>query len=179
MKAITTAIPDVLVVESVLYCDARGYFFESYNRREFAEIGITGEFVQDNQSRSARNVVRGLHYQIQQSQGKLVRVLAGSIFDVAVDLRRSSPTFGCWVGKELSAENRRMLWIPRGFAHGFAVLSEEAEIAYKTDAFYAREHERSIIWNDPDLNIAWPLETPLLSPKDAGGCRFCDAEVFP
>lgn len=180
MKASATAIADVMVIEPRVFGDSRGYFFESYNRKAFAELGIRTDFVQDNQSRSAKNVLRGLHYQLPCAQGKLVRAIAGAIFDVAVDLRRSSPTFGKWVGEELSAEDKRMLWVPRGFAHGFLVLSEFAEVAYKADNIYAPEHERSIMWNDPDLNISWPItDAPSLAAKDAAGVRFRDAEVFP
>ena len=179
MKAIATRIPDVLILEPKIFGDERGYFFESYNRREFENIGIKAEFVQDNQSKSQQNVVRGLHYQVKQTQGKMVRVISGLILDVVVDLRRSSQTFGKWVGVELSSENRRMLWIPRGFAHGFSVLSEEAEVAYKADDFWAPEWERSLLWNDPDIGIDWQLKgDPVLSGKDAAGKRLRDAEVF-
>jgi dTDP-4-dehydrorhamnose 3,5-epimerase len=179
MKVTRMAIPDIMLLEPKVFGDPRGYFFESYNRRVFEEVGIVADFVQDNQSRSAKNVLRGLHYQVQQPQGKLVRAISGVILDVAVDLRRSSPTFGRWVGEELSAENRSMLWVPRGFAHGFVVLSDFAEIAYKADAFYAPAHERSILWNDPDLKIEWPItNAPVQSAKDAAGTRFRDAEVF-
>jgi dTDP-4-dehydrorhamnose 3,5-epimerase len=179
MNAIPTSIPDVLILEPKVFGDDRGYFFESYNLRVFEKIGIKAEFVQDNQSKSQQNVVRGLHYQIRQTQGKMVRALSGAILDVVVDLRRSSPTFGKWVGVELSDVNRRMLWIPRGFAHGFSVLSEEAEVAYKADDFWAPEWERSLLWNDPEIGIDWQLKgDAVLSPKDAAGKSLRDAEVF-
>jgi dTDP-4-dehydrorhamnose 3,5-epimerase len=175
-----TAIPDVLVVEPKVFGDARGFFLESWNAQAFAAAGIPAAFVQDNHSRSPRSVLRGLHYQIRQPQGKLVRVVAGEVFDVAVDLRRASPTFGRWVGERLSAENKRMLWIPPGFGHGFLVLSESADFLYKTTDYYAPEHERVIAWNDPDLAIKWPIAgTPTLSGRDTAGARFRDAEVFP
>jgi dTDP-4-dehydrorhamnose 3,5-epimerase len=176
-----TAVPDVLLIEPKVFGDARGFFFESYNGRAFAEAsGLDVDFVQDNHSRSARGVLRGLHYQIQQPQGKLVRVVAGAVFDVAVDIRKASPTFGKWVGIELSAENKKMIWVPPGFAHGFLVLSEVAEFLYKTTDYYAPNYERSIAWNDPDIGIAWPLAgEPLLSTKDQAGARLKDAEVFP
>jgi dTDP-4-dehydrorhamnose 3,5-epimerase len=180
MKIVATAIPDVLIIEPKVFGDARGFFFESYNARKFTELtGIRAEFVQDNHSRSAKNVLRGLHYQIQQPQGKLVRVVAGAVYDVAVDLRKNSPTFGKWEGVELSAENKRMLLIPYGFAHGFLVLSDYAEFLYKTTDYWAPEHERCIAWNDPDLGIAWPIqEEPQLSAKDGLGVAFSSAEVF-
>jgi dTDP-4-dehydrorhamnose 3,5-epimerase len=179
VNIVPTAIPDVVIVEPRVFSDQRGFFFESYNRRAFEPHGILGEFVQDNHSRSARNVLRGLHYQIKQPQGKLVRVVAGAVFDVAVDIRRSSPTFGKWVGDTLSADNRRMLWIPPGFAHGFVVLTDHAEFLYKTTDYWAPEHERTIIWNDPDLAIAWPTSgAPTLAAKDAAGRRLAEAEVF-
>jgi dTDP-4-dehydrorhamnose 3,5-epimerase len=180
MKVVPTALPDVLVIEPQVFGDARGFFFESFNRRAFREAtGLDLEFVQDNHSRSARNVLRGLHYQIKQPQGKLVRCIAGEVFDVAVDLRRSSPTFGKWAGVTLSAENKRMAWIPPGFGHGFLVLSEFAEFLYKTTDYWAPEHERSVAWNDPDIGIAWPLAgEPVLSAKDKAGVRLRDAEVF-
>ena len=175
-----TALPDVLVIEPKVFGDSRGFFLESWNQRAFAAAGIRAGFVQDNHSRSARNVLRGLHYQLQQAQGKLVRVIAGEIYDVAVDIRRGSPTFGHWVGVALSAENRRMVWVPPGFAHGFLVVSEAAEVLYKATDYYAPEHERSIAWNDPELAIAWPLAgEPVLSAKDAAGKRLRDAEVYP
>ena len=181
MKVTPTAIPDVLVIEPRVFGDARGFFLESWNRRAFAEaIGHDVDFVQDNHSASERNVLRGLHYQLRQAQGKLVRVIAGEVFDVAVDLRRSSPTFGKWIGERLSAENHRMLWVPPGFAHGFLVLSERAEFLYKTTDYYAPEHERSLLWNDPALAIDWPLAgEPLLKPKDAAGTPLAQAETFP
>ncbi len=181
MKAIPTAIPDVLVIEPKVFGDARGFFYESWNARQFAAIvGRDVAFVQDNHSASARNVLRGLHYQLRQPQGKLVRVIAGEVFDVAVDLRRSSPTFGRWVGERLSAANRRMLWVPEGFAHGFVVLSEFAEFLYKATDYYAPEHERSLAWNDPRLGIEWPIEgEPLLKPKDAAAPTLDHAETYP
>lgn len=183
MKVTATELPEVLILEPRFFGDARGFFFESYNRKVFAAAtGIDPDFVQDNHSRSARGVLRGLHYQLKQSQGKLVRVTAGAVYDVAVDLRRSSPNFGRWVGVELSEENRRQMWVPAGFAHGFLVLSEYAEFLYKTTDFYAPAHERCIAWNDPDLAIAWPAlpdgAAPLLSAKDATGARLSDAETY-
>ena len=179
MNVVRSAIPDVLMIEPKVFGDPRGFFFESYNRRVLEPHGIRGEFVQDNHSRSAKNVLRGLHYQIRQPQGKLVRVVAGAVFDVAVDIRRSSPTFGKWVGETLSAENQRMLWIPPGFAHGFVVVSDYAEFLYKATDYWAPEHERSIIWNDPDLAIAWPIsDAPSLAAKDAAAKRLVEAEVF-
>jgi dTDP-4-dehydrorhamnose 3,5-epimerase len=181
LKVIPTAIPDVLIIEPKVFGDERGFFFESFNRRRFTELtGRDVDFVQDNHSRSAKNVLRGLHYQIQQPQGKLVRVVQGEVFDVAVDLRKSSKTFGQWVGEILSAENKRQLWIPEGFAHGFVVLSDTAEFLYKTTDYYAPAHERCILWNDATLNIRWPegIE-PSLSAKDAQGKAFADAEVYP
>jgi dTDP-4-dehydrorhamnose 3,5-epimerase len=175
-----TAIPDVLVIEPKVFGDARGFFMESWNARTFAEAGLPATFVQDNHSRSPRGVLRGLHYQIVQPQGKLVRVVTGEVFDVAVDLRRASSTFGRWVGERLSGDNKRMLWIPPGFGHGFLVLSEAADFLYKTTDYYAPEHERVIAWNDPDLAIAWPLAgAPTLSARDSAGARLRDAEVFP
>ncbi len=173
-------IPDVLLLEPRVFGDDRGFFFESYNQRVFTEkAGNSVQFVQDNHSSSRQNVLRGLHYQIQQPQGKLVRVIVGQIYDVAVDLRRSSPTFGQWVGYELSAQNKHQLWVPAGFGHGFLVLSEQAEVLYKTTDYYAPEHERCIRWDDPDLAIAWPLTgEPILSAKDQGGVPFAAAEVF-
>jgi dTDP-4-dehydrorhamnose 3,5-epimerase len=179
MNVTRTAIPEVLILEPKVFGDARGHFFESYNRRSFETIGIDSEFVQDNQSKSEQNVVRALHYQLQQTQGKLVRAIAGRVFDVAVDIRRTSPTFGRWVGVELSSDNHKMIWIPRGFAHGFSVLSESAEVAYKADDFYAPEHERTIVWNDPDIAIDWQLPgEAVLSPKDLQGKLLREAEVF-
>ena len=181
MKAIPTEIPDVLILEPRIFGDERGFFFESYNATRFHELtGFNGEFVQDNHSRSAQGVLRGLHYQIRQPQGKLVRVVAGEVYDVAVDLRRSSPTFGQWIGVTLSAENKRQLWIPAGFAHGFYVISEMAEFLYKTTDYYAPEHERTLRWNDPQLGIDWPLTSePTLSTKDQHGIPFSSAEYFP
>jgi dTDP-4-dehydrorhamnose 3,5-epimerase len=179
VNVVATAIPDVKLIEPKVFGDARGFFFESYNRRALAALGIADEFVQDNHSRSARTVLRGLHYQIRQPQGKLVRVIAGEVLDVAVDIRRSSPTFGKWVSFVLSAENKRLAWIPVGFAHGFVVRSESAEFLYKTTDYYAPEHERSIAWNDPDIAIDWQLDgEPVLSAKDRDGRRLRDAEVF-
>lgn len=181
MKAIPTEIPDVLVIEPRVFGDARGFFFESWNARAFSElVGREVSFVQDNHSRSTRNVLRGLHYQMQQVQGKLVRVTSGEVYDVAVDLRRSSPTFGRWVGATLSERNQRMLWIPEGFAHGFLVTSESADFLYKTTDYYAPEHERVLLWNDPRLGIPWPLSgEPLVKPKDAAGAPLERAETFP
>ncbi|MFQ3615969.1 MAG: dTDP-4-dehydrorhamnose 3,5-epimerase [Cyanobacteriota bacterium] len=180
MNVFPTEIPDVLILEPKVFGDSRGFFFESYNEQVFQDkTGLEVRFVQDNYSRSAKNVLRGMHYQIQQTQGKLVRVTAGAIFDVALDLRKSSRTFGMWVSCELSAENKRQLWVPPGFAHGFVVISEFAEVLYKTTDYYAPQHERSILWNDPDLAIAWPLDgEPILSAKDQAGTPFCKAEVF-
>ena len=181
MKVTATSIPDVLVIEPKVFGDARGFFFESFNQKAFDEaVGWHVEFVQDNHSRSAKGVLRGLHYQRQQAQGKLVRVVRGSVFDVAVDIRRSSPTFGRWVGVELSEENQRQLWIPEGFAHGFLVTSESADFLYKTTDFYAPMYERSIVWNDPQLAIEWPLNgvAPSLSAKDAAGTSFSAVEAF-
>ncbi|MDW8468758.1 MAG: dTDP-4-dehydrorhamnose 3,5-epimerase [Burkholderiales bacterium] len=180
MRVLTAEIPGVLLIEPRVFSDARGFFFESYNRRAFREAtGLDVEFVQDNHSRSAKNVLRGLHYQVRQPQGKLVRVVAGEIFDVAVDLRRSSATFGRSVCVRLSAESKRMLWIPPGFAHGFLVLSEAADVLYKTTDYYAPEDERTLAWDDPALAIPWPLAgAPLLSEKDRRGVRLAEAEVF-
>ena len=181
MNVIATELPDVVVLEPRVFGDERGFFFESFNARAFTEAtGLTPAFVQDNHSRSARGVLRGLHYQISQPQGKLVRVVEGEVFDVAVDLRRGSPTFGRWAGTHLSADNKRQMWVPEGFAHGFVVLSESAEFLYKTTDYYAPEHERCIRWDDPQLAIDWPLqEAPQLSAKDRGGVAFADAELFP
>ncbi len=181
MKIIETEIPDVLIIEPQVFGDERGFFFESYNEKALLEkAGVSAHFVQDNHSRSAKNVLRGLHYQIQQSQGKLVRVIEGAVFDVAVDLRKSSQTFGQWVGVHLSAENKQQLWMPVGFAHGFVVLSDYAEFLYKTTDFYAPQHERSILWNDPDIGIDWQIEgEPILSGKDKAGKLLQDAEVYP
>ena len=175
-----TEIPEVFIIEPHIFGDERGFFLESYNKKSFIEkAGIAADFVQDNHSRSAQNVLRGLHYQIQQPQGKLVRVVVGKVFDVAVDIRKNSPTFGQWVSCILSAENKRQLWIPPGFAHGFLVLSEAAEFFYKTTDYYAPQHERTILWNDPDLAIDWPLTTePILSKKDQTGQQLRIAEVY-
>lgn len=180
MNMIKTDIQDVMVLEPQVFGDERGFFYESFNQRLWQEkTGLRTTFVQDNHSFSVKNVLRGLHYQIQQPQGKLVRVIRGAVFDVAVDIRRSSPSFGQWVGLELSAENKRMMWIPEGFAHGFLVLSDVAEFLYKTTNYWAPQYERTIIWNDPDLGIAWPLQNqPILSVKDAQGVLFKNAEVF-
>jgi len=179
MQVIPAAIPDVLLIEPKVFGDARGFFLESWNERAFLKAGIKARFVQDNHSRSARNVVRGLHYQIKQPQGKLIRVTAGEVFDVAVDIRRSSPTFGKWIGNKLSGENKLMMWIPPGFAHGFSVLSEYAEFLYKTTDYYSPEHERTILWNDPDLAISWQVSgEPLLSANDRASIPFKKAEVF-
>ena len=180
MKIIPTAIPDVLIIEPKVFGDERGFFFESFNSRRFAELtGCAVEFLQDNHSRSVKNVLRGLHYQIQQAQGKLVRAVQGTVYDVAVDIRRSSPTFGQHVGVELSADNKRMLWIPPGFAHGFVVLSDTAEFLYKTTDYWAPEFERSIAWNDPALGIPWPIQgEPSLSAKDQQGKLLVEAEHF-
>ncbi|OHC82678.1 MAG: dTDP-4-dehydrorhamnose 3,5-epimerase, partial [Sideroxydans sp. RIFOXYB12_FULL_59_6] len=180
MQVIPTAIPDVLIIEPDVYGDARGFFYESYNQRKFEQlIGRPVQFVQDNHSRSAQGVLRGLHYQVLQTQGKLVRVTAGEVFDVAVDIRSASPTFGQSVCVNLNAQNKRMLWIPEGFAHGFLVLSEYAEFLYKATDYWAPEHERCIAWNDPDVGIEWPLAgDPLLSTKDALGKPLREAEVF-
>jgi dTDP-4-dehydrorhamnose 3,5-epimerase len=181
MNVVPTEIPEVLIIEPKVFEDDRGFFFESFNRRAFAEkTGVEADFVQDNHSRSSQNVLRGLHYQIQQPQGKLVRVVAGAVFDVAVDIRKSAPTFGKWVGCLLSAENKRLLWVPVGFAHGFLVVSQTAEVLYKTTDYYAPAHERCILWNDPDLAINWELTaTPVLSAKDQAGQPFKAAELFP
>ncbi|MBH2008516.1 MAG: dTDP-4-dehydrorhamnose 3,5-epimerase [Xanthomonadaceae bacterium] len=180
MNCIPTAIPEVLIIEPKVFGDERGFFFESFNRRQFTEmIGRDVDFVQDNHSRSAKNVLRGLHYQIQQPQGKLVHVVQGEVFDVAVDLRKSSPSFGQWVGQILSAENKRQLWVPEGFAHGFVVLSDTAEFLYKTTDYYAPAHERCILWNDTTLQVEWPKGIqPILSAKDREAQEFATAEVF-
>ena len=180
MKIIATDIPDVLVIEPHVFGDDRGFFYESFNQKVWEEkTGLRMTFVQDNHSRSKRNVLRGLHYQIKQPQGKLMRVIAGEVFDVAVDIRKSSPTFGRWVGFTLSAENKRIMWIPEGFAHGFLVLSDFAEFLYKTTDYWAPEYERTIIWNDSDLGIRWPLKVPpVLSSKDCDGLGFKSAECF-
>ncbi|HNS57407.1 MAG TPA: dTDP-4-dehydrorhamnose 3,5-epimerase [Nitrosomonas europaea] len=180
MKVTPFAIPEVVLIEPKVFGDERGFFFESFNQARFEEtVGREINFVQDNHSRSVKNVLRGLHYQIQQPQGKLVRVVQGEVFDVAVDLRKSSPTFGRWVGQVLSAENKHQLWIPEGFAHGFVVLSDTAEFLYKTTDYYAPAHERCLLWNDPVLNIQWPLGiAPVLSAKDTQGKPFNEVEVF-
>lgn len=184
IKKIPTSLPGVFVLEPRVFGDERGFFLESYNERTMAEAGVTGRFVQDNHSYSQRNVLRGLHYQIQRAQGKLVRVAVGEILDVAVDLRRSSPTFGKWDAALLSGENKRMLWIPPGFAHGFRVISESAHVLYKATEFYAPEHERTLAWNDPELKIDWRLDnpsldsTPIVSAKDQQGAFLRDAETF-
>ncbi len=181
MKATRLAIPEVVLIEPKVFGDARGFFFESFNQKAFDEAtGTNHQFVQDNHSRSAKGVLRGLHYQIQQPQGKLVRVAQGAVFDVAVDIRKSSPTFGQWVGVELSADNHRQLWVPPGFAHGFLVLSETAEFLYKTTDYYAPQFERCIAWNDPDIAIVWPAlqQAPTLSVKDQQGLQLSHAEVF-
>jgi dTDP-4-dehydrorhamnose 3,5-epimerase len=179
LQATSTTIADVLLLKPRVFTDERGFFFESYNQKVLASLGIRYQFVQDNHSRSAKNVLRGLHYQIRQPQGKLVRVVVGEVFDVAVDLRRDSPTFGKWTGVILSAENKEMLWVPPGLAHGFLVLSDWAEFIYKTTDFYAQEFERTLRWDDPDIAIAWPLAgAPQLSAKDSRGVRFRDAEVY-
>jgi dTDP-4-dehydrorhamnose 3,5-epimerase len=180
MKFIPTPIPDVVRIEPKVFGDARGFFLESWNERVFEKAGISAHFVQDNHSRSARGVLRGLHYQVKQPQGKLVRVVAGEIFDVAVDIRKSSPTFGRVVTATLRAEDKSMLWVPIGFAHGFYVTSEHAEVLYKTTDFWAPEHERAILWNDAELAIEWPFEQfPTLSAKDASASELRDAEYFP
>ncbi|MCI5222569.1 MAG: dTDP-4-dehydrorhamnose 3,5-epimerase [Candidatus Electrothrix sp. AR4] len=181
MNVRSTALPDVLVIEPDVFGDERGFFFESFNQRRWQEAtGQTTSFAQHNHSASRKGVLRGLHYQIQQPQGKLVRVIAGEVFDVAVDIRKKSPTFGQWVGEYLSAENKKQFWVPEGFAHGFLVLSDTAEFLYLATDYYAPEHERSIIWNDPDLHIDWPLhgEEPCLSDKDRGADSFRDADLF-
>ncbi|MDR0274989.1 MAG: dTDP-4-dehydrorhamnose 3,5-epimerase [Burkholderiaceae bacterium] len=184
MQIIPTALPQVLLIEPKVHGDARGFFMESFNARDFARAtGLDVDFVQDNHSRSARGVLRGLHYQIEQPQGKLVRVVRGAVFDVAVDLRRSSPHFGCWAGAELSEDNRRQLWVPPGFAHGFLVLSESADFLYKTTDYYAPQFERGVAWNDPAIGIAWPLAAdgiaaPQLSAKDAAAPLLAEAECY-
>ena len=180
MQITRLAIPDVLRIEPRVFGDERGFFYESFHQARFEEaVGRKVTFVQDNHSKSTNNVLRGLHYQIKQPQGKLVRVVAGSVYDVAVDLRRASPTFGQWVGEILSAENKAQVWVPEGFAHGFVVLSETAEFVYKTTDYYAPEHERCIVWNDPSLAITWPISAPpAVSAKDEKGTMFATAEVF-
>ncbi|AEG91953.1 dTDP-4-dehydrorhamnose 3,5-epimerase [Ramlibacter tataouinensis] len=184
MKVTPTAIPDVLIIEPKLFGDARGFFLESFNQRQFNDAtGLQVQFVQDNHSRSAKGVLRGLHYQLQQPQGKLVRVVRGRVFDVAVDIRHSSPTFGRWAGTELSEDNHRQFWVPAGFAHGFVVLSDSADFLYKTTDYYAPQHERCIAWNDPAIGIDWGLQAagikqPLLSAKDEAGVLLARADVF-
>jgi dTDP-4-dehydrorhamnose 3,5-epimerase len=179
IRKIPTSLPGVVILEPRVFGDERGFFLESYNERGFAELGIKERFVQDNHSSSRRNVLRGLHYQIKQAQGKLVRAVEGEILDVAVDVRRSSPTFGRWEAVRLSGENKRMLWIPAGFAHGFLVISEKAQVLYKATDYYAPEHERTLMWNDPDLKIDWKLEgDPIVSAKDQRGMTLRDAETF-
>jgi dTDP-4-dehydrorhamnose 3,5-epimerase len=180
MKVVATAIPDVLLLEPTVHGDARGFFFESFHQKRFEDAtGLNIRFVQDNHSRSVKRVLRGLHYQIRRPQGKLLRVTAGEVFDVAVDLRRSSPTFGKYVGTVLSAANKKQLWIPEGFAHGFLVLSDSAEVLYKTTDYYSPEHERCLIWNDPEVGIDWPKDgAPILSAKDRLGLTLSKAEVF-
>ena len=180
MKVTATALADVKLVEPRVFGDARGFFMESWNDRALREAGIDATFVQDNHSRSGQRVLRGLHYQVRHAQGKLVRVVAGEVFDVAVDMRRSSPTFGRWVGVTLSEHDKRMLWVPAGFAHGFLVLSPSADFLYKTTDYYHPEHERTLLWNDADVGIDWPLDgEPLLAAKDAAGKRLRDAEAYP
>ncbi|MDO8959017.1 MAG: dTDP-4-dehydrorhamnose 3,5-epimerase [Rhodocyclaceae bacterium] len=180
MQVIQTTVKDALILEPRVFGDARGFFMESWNRRDFAALGLDVDFVQDNHSRSQQGVLRGLHYQIKQPQGKLVRVVSGAVYDVAVDLRRSSPTFGRWAGVVLSAENQRMFWVPPGCAHGFLTLSESADFLYKATDYYAPEHERTLLWNDPALAIDWPLTgAPLLAPKDAAGTPLQAAETYP
>jgi dTDP-4-dehydrorhamnose 3,5-epimerase len=182
MKAISTSIPDVLLIEPKVFGDSRGFFFESFNQKNFNQAtGIEVNFVQDNHSRSAKGVLRGLHYQIRQPQGKLVRVVRGAVFDVAVDLRRSSPTFGQWVGAKLTEDNYHQMWIPAGFAHGFYVLSDSADFLYKTTDYYSPDLERSLSWNDPEIAISWPIDNdmqPIVSAKDTKATRLADAEVF-
>ncbi|WP_097433329.1 dTDP-4-dehydrorhamnose 3,5-epimerase, partial [Escherichia coli] len=180
MNVIKTEIPDVLIFEPKVFGDERGFFMESFNQKVFEEaVGRKVEFVQDNHSKSTKGVLRGLHYQLEPyAQGKLVRCVVGEVFDVAVDIRKSSPTFGKWVGVNLSAENKRQLWIPEGFAHGFCVLSDEAEFVYKTNNFYSKMQERGILWSDKSINIEWPVQNPLLSDKDINGQKFVDADFF-
>lgn len=180
MQVQATSIAGILLIEPTVFGDERGFFYESFNARRFAELtGVKADFVQDNHSRSTKNVLRGLHYQIRQTQGKLVRVIAGEVFDVAVDLRKSSPTFGQWIGAVLSAENKLQRWLPAGFAHGFVVTSETAEVVYKSTAYWAAESERTILWNDPAIGIQWPIDAaPVLSGKDKAGKLLAEAEVF-
>lgn len=180
MQVISTEIPDLLIINPIVFGDERGFFFESFNQKVWKEkTGLNTTFVQDNHSRSVKNVLRGLHYQIKQPQAKLVRVTVGEVFDVAIDLRKSSPTFGKWVGVMLSAENKKQFWIPEGFAHGFLVMSDVAEFVYKTTGYWYPEHERSILWNDSDLAISWPvIGEPILAQKDSDACLFRKAELF-
>jgi len=180
MKLINSSLPGVQIIEPTVFGDDRGYFYESHNERELEKLGLRAHFVQDNHSRSARNVLRGLHYQITQAQGKLVRVTAGEVYDVVVDLHRSAPTFGKWIANVLSAENHRMCWVPPGYAHGFFVTSDYAEVQYKTTDYWAPQHERCVLWNDRDIGIPWPLRgEPILSRKDRLGLSLKEAEVFP
>jgi len=181
MNVVTTDIPEILILEPKVFGDARGFFYESFNDKAFREVtGVDVPFVQDNHSRSVKGVLRGLHYQLPPAaQGKLVRCTVGEVYDVAVDIRKSSPTFGHWVGVHLSAENKRQLWIPEGFAHGFYAISEVTELQYKATAYYSPQHDRSICWNDPDIGIKWPNGEPLLSAKDAGARPFSSVELFP
>ena len=181
MRFIPTTIPDVILIEPKIFADERGFFLESYQKQRFAEAGIPFDFVQDNHSRSEKGVLRGLHYQIQQTQGKLLRVITGEIFDVAVDIRKSSPTFGKWVGELLSADNKKILWVPPGFAHGFFVTSPGTEVLYKATDYYAPQWERAIVWNAPAINIEWPFNgvEPILSNKDKAGTPLSEAEIFP
>ena len=180
MRAIASAIPEVLIIEPRVFGDERGFFFESYNHKALAQLGLEVEFVQDNHSRSTKNVLRGMHYQLRHAQGKLVRVIAGTVFDVAVDLRRASPSFGRWVGVELSGDNKRMLWIPPGFAHGFLTLSESADFLYKTTDYWHPEDERCLLWNDASVGIDWPLVgEPQLAAKDRAGLTLDRAETYP
>jgi dTDP-4-dehydrorhamnose 3,5-epimerase len=181
VNIVRTAIPEVVIIEPKVFPDDRGYFYETYQSKNYAQAGVSTDFPQDNQSRSMRHVIRGMHYQIQQPQGKLVRVVSGSVFDVAVDIRRSSPTFGKWVGAELSAQNKHQFWIPVGFAHGFYVLSEWAEVLYKASDYYAPQWERCIRWNDPQIAIQWPIPegmNPIVSAKDSQGKLLSDADLF-
>lgn len=179
MNFVPSNLPNIIIIQPKVFEDERGFFLESYQKQRFAEAGISYEFVQDNHSLSRQGVLRGLHYQIRQPQGKLVRVISGEVFDVAVDIRRSSPTFGQWMGINLSAENKTMLWIPPGFAHGFYVLSEQAEVLYKATDYYAPQWERTILWNDPDMGIRWPEgPAPIVSAKDAAGLPLAQAELF-
>jgi len=179
LNVIETSIPGLLVIEPTVFADARGYFMETYNAARFLQMGLGDPFVQDNHSRSARDVLRGLHYQEPNPQGKLVRCTSGVLWDVAVDIRVGSPHFRKWFGLELSADNKKMMWLPPGFAHGFCALTDDADLFYKCTALYKPENDRTIIWNDPEINIAWPIADPLLSPKDAAAARLKDARVLP